>query len=291
MLPSQVPAEILLRCRDILGTDIRSVQPVSGGDINQAFRLEAPTGSFFLKTNTGPQAGRMFGTEAAGLGLLASAGALRTPAVLGFGETPQGAFLLLEFIETGFRPPVFWEKFGTGLAHLHRSSAEKFGLGHDNFIGSLPQSNSQHDTWASFYIHERLLPQLDLAKQSNRLQSADFQDFEILFKKLPDLCPAEPPALTHGDLWSGNFLCSTAGQPVLIDPAVSYAHREMDLAMSRLFGGFERPFYRSYEAAWPLAPGFEQRLPVYQLYYLLVHVNLFGGGYVGSVRSALGQLI
>ncbi len=233
----------------------------------------------------------MFEAEAVGLALLASANAIRIPAVIGFGDTPEGGFLLLEYIETDFRPLDFWEKFGIGLATLHRSTAPSFGLGHDNFIGSLRQQNCQHNTWPDFYIHERLLPQLDIAKQNDQLQSVDFQQFEQFFKLLQGLCPTEPPALIHGDLWSGNFLCDTKGNPVIFDPAVSYAHREMDLAMSRLFGGFERPFYRSYEEAWPMAPGYEQRLPVYQLYYLLVHVNLFGGGYVGSVRSILKQFI
>ena len=286
-----LPSAILQKCLEILGADIRSARSVTGGDINQAMLLETSAGQFFLKTNSAPTAGSMFEAEAAGLALLASANALRTPAVIGFGDTPEGGFLLLEHIETDFRPLDFWEKFGSGLAILHRSTAPCFGLGHDNFIGSLRQQNCQHSTWPDFYIHERLLPQLDIAKQSKQLQPVDFQQFEQLFKLLPELCPAEPPALIHGDLWSGNFLCNADGNPVIFDPAVSYAHREMDLAMSRLFGGFERPFYRSYEEAWPLAPGFEQRLPVYQLYYLLVHVNLFGGGYVGSVRSILKQFI
>ena len=286
-----LPPAIHQKCLEILGTDFRSERPVAGGDINKARVLETADGRFFLKMNTSPTAGRMFGAEAAGLSLLASTNAIIVPAVLGFGDTAEGGFLLLEYIETGYRPPGFWEKFGAAMAALHRSTSASFGLGHDNFIGSLRQQNCQHDTWPAFYTKERLLPQLDIAKQQNRLQSADFQDFEHLFKRLPDLCPAEPPALTHGDLWSGNFLCRADGNPVIFDPAASYAHREMDLAMSRLFGGFERPFYQSYEEAWPLAPGFEQRLPVYQLYYLLVHVNLFGGGYVGSVRSILKQFI
>lgn len=286
-----LPQAIHQKCVEILGAEILSVTPLAGGDINQARLLETGVGRFFLKINTASVAASMFEAEAAGLALLATANALRTPAVVGFGGTPAGGFLLLEHIETGHRPPDFWEEFGTSLAQLHRSTASVFGLGHDNFIGSLPQSNCQHNNWPDFYIHERLLPQLNILKQRNLMQTADFQLFERLFKLLPELCPNEPPALTHGDLWSGNFLCTTNGQPVLIDPATSYAHREMDLAMSRLFGGFERPFYRSYEESYPLAPGFEQRLPVYQLYYLLVHVNLFGGGYVGQVRATLRAVV
>jgi protein-ribulosamine 3-kinase len=288
---NMLPTAIHQKCLEILSTDIRSATPVAGGDINKAMLLETGKGRFFIKMNDSPNAGSMFEAEAAGLLVLGSHGVIRTPEVIAHGSTEDGSFLLLENIETGFRPDGFWEKFGAALAQLHSKTSPTFGFGHDNFIGSLPQQNCQHDDWASFYTNERLIPQLTIAKQQKRLQTSDFQHFEQLFQRLPDLCPKEPPALTHGDLWSGNFLCAANGQPVLIDPAASFAHREMDLAMSRLFGGFERPFYRSYEEAWPLAPGFEERLPVYQLYYLLVHVNLFGGGYLRSVREALGRFV
>ena len=286
-----LPVSIQQKCEEIIGAEILDVQTLSGGDINQAMRLETREGLFFLKINTNSFSETMFKAEAEGLALLAAAKSIQTPEVQGFGMTLEGGFLLLEHINIGYRPTGFWEKFGAALAQMHRNSAINFGLGSDNFIGSLPQSNCQHETWLDFFINERLQPQLKIAKQNDRLQPADFQDFERLFKRLPELFPIEPPALIHGDLWSGNFLCSADGQPVLIDPSVSYSHREMDLAMTRLFGGFDQPFYRSYEEAWPLAPGFEQRLTIYQLYYLLVHVNLFGGGYVGAVRSILKQFI
>jgi fructosamine-3-kinase len=286
-----LPPVILQKCNKILDAEIRSVRHIGGGDINQARLLETSKGKFFLKINSGVQAGHMFETEAKGLQLLAEAAAIRTPAVIGFEQVPDGAFLLLEFIETGYRKESFWEDFGAALAALHRHTAGQFGLDHDNFIGSLPQSNRRHEQWPDFYIQERLQPQLDLAEQSGRLQIPDFQNFEKLFQKIPALCPKEPPALVHGDLWSGNFMVDAESRPVLVDPSVAYSHREMDLAMSRLFGGFDRSFYRSYEATFPIAPGFEERLPLYQLYYLLVHVNLFGGGYIGSVRSVLRQFV
>lgn len=290
-MQGNLPNAIQAACQQFLNADICDVRIVVGGDINQARLLETSKGNFFLKMNAGANAARMFELEAKGLELLASADVIRTPLVITFGNTAEGAFLLLENIATGYRAPGFWEKFGESLAALHRKTWAQFGLDHDNFIGSLPQSNKRHDTWSEFYVAERLQPQLDLAAQSNRLESNDLRQLERLFKKLPELCPAEPPALVHGDLWSGNFLVAANGQPVLIDPAVSFSHREMDLAMSRLFGGFDRPFYRSYEETFPLEPGFEGRLPVYQLYYLMVHVNLFGGGYVGSVRSVLRQFV
>lgn len=279
---------IIQKCTQILSTEIMAVTPVSGGDVNQAMILETKLGRFFLKTNTSEFAGEMFESEAQGLNML-GIGVIATAEVLGFGRTDEGGFLLLKHIETGYRPIGFWEEFGGKIAALHRQVALVFGLGYNNFIGTLPQSNCQHDNFSDFYVHERLMPQLSIAHQQNKLQIADYQSFEKLFKQLPSLIPNEPPSLTHGDFWSGNFLCNSEGHPVLIDPAVCYAHREMDIAMSRLFGGFDRQFYKAYEAAWPLATGFEQRLPIYQLYYLLVHVNLFGGGYVGQVRSILNQ--
>jgi hypothetical protein len=290
MVP-ELPPHILNQCRHILDADIFSIRFVGGGDINQARLLETSKGKFFLKMNPAPHAARMFETEAKGLDLLYRTAVLRVPQVIASGNTSEGAFLLLEFIETGYRQAGFWENFGNSLANLHRNTAQRFGLDHNNFIGSLPQSNAYHTSWASFYIHERLNPQLALALQADLLQKTDAGNFEKLYKKLPELCPEEPPALTHGDLWSGNFMVDEQSRPVLIDPALSYAHREMDLAMSRLFGGFDRPFYRSYEEAYPLAPGFGQRIPVYQLYYLMVHVNLFGGSYVSPVRSILQQFV
>ena len=284
-----LPEAIRQQCEHLLGVEITRVCPVGGGDINQTCLLETPTGNFFLKMNRKASADRMFETEAKGLSRLHQANVIRIPAVIASGSTPDGACLLLEYIETGYRMSGFWEEFGTSLAALHLQTTDQFGLDHDNFIGSLPQSNNRHDTWTDFFITERLQPQLDLALQSSQLRSPDAQRFEKLFQRIPEICPVEPPALSHGDLWSGNFMVSADSRPVLVDPAVSYAHREMDLAMSRLFGGFDRTFYRSYEESWPLEPGFEQRLSVYQLYYLMVHVNLFGGGYVGSVRSVLQQ--
>ncbi len=288
---AMLPLAIVESCQDILKAKITTVQPVSGGDINIAFKVETALGHFFIKTNSAPFAEQMFETEAKGLATLAECGNLLTPEVLGFGSTSQGSYLLLEYIETSYRPDDFWEKFGQALAELHRNTSTGFGFDHDNFIGSLPQHNNRHDDWATFYTQERLLPQLAIAKQKALLQTTDFQRFDLFLKKLPTLCPNEPPALTHGDLWSGNFLCDAQGQPVLIDPAASYSHREMDLAMSRLFGGFDRPFYRSYEEEWPLERGFEQRLPVYQLYYILVHVNLFGSGYMRQVREILDRYV
>lgn len=284
MLP--VPLRIHLDQR--FNLKIASAGPLTGGDIHRAALLETADGrQFFLKYNTGPTAAVMFRTEALGLALLGAPRVIAVPKVHGHGEVDEHAYLLLEYVAPGHRNRLFWEEFGRSLAALHGTTAAQFGFAHHNFIGSLPQSNTRHDSWPDFYATERLLPQMALARAQNRLETGDEKLLISLCKKLAALCPEEPPALTHGDLWSGNFLCNAAGKPVLIDPAAAFAHRETDLAMSRLFGGFDPAFYHSYEEAWPLAPGFEERLEIYQLYYLLVHVNLFGVGYVAGVQSIL----
>jgi protein-ribulosamine 3-kinase len=282
-----LPSEVLAACQQVVGSPLQRALPVSGGDINEAYRLESARGQVFLKLNRTPQAQAMFEAEAQGLALLAAPGALAVPLVLGTGAAGLYAFLLLEYVHEGARGQDFWQAFGAGLAELHRTPQAGFGLDHDNFIGSLPQRNRPHPDWPSFYAAERLLPQLELARSQGLLQQGDEQQLSRLCARLPELCPDEPPALIHGDLWSGNFLAGSAGQPFLIDPAACYAHREMDLAMSRLFGGFAPEFYRAYHEAYPLAPGLEERLEAYQLYYLLVHVNLFGQSYVPGVRRIL----
>lgn len=269
---------------------IAEARPVSGGDINEAALLRSHNGQqFFIKYNRHPRAAEMLRTEAMGLQILGAPGILTVPEVLEQGVTPDGhwAWLLMELAPAGRRTRAFWERFGKALAGLHRQTAPRFGLDHDNFIGSLPQSNQHADTWTEFYTQHRLLPQMRIAMQSGRMNAADAANIESLCRRLSDICPQEPPALIHGDLWGSNFICNTASQPVLIDPAVAFAHREMDLAMSRLFGGFDDFFYDSYREAWPIEPGYDAREEVYQLYYLLVHVNLFGGGYVDSVRRIL----
>ncbi|HMO40034.1 MAG TPA: fructosamine kinase family protein [Saprospiraceae bacterium] len=288
-MATSLPAAVKDQCEKLLRTTVSAVFPVRGGDISVARRLETNRGTFFLKMNEAPQAHALFAAEAAGLELLARAYALRLPAVQGHSTAEHGpvGWLLLEYIESGPRSADFWSRFGESIATLHRTRHAQFGLATDNFIGSLPQSNRPHSQWCTFYIEERLLPQIRLAETQAHFSTADHQLFEQLFVQLPTLLPDEPPALIHGDLWSGNFLSDEHGAPVLIDPAVCFASREMDLAMTRLFGGFDPLFYQAYQQAFPLLPGHEERQDLYQLYYLLVHVNLFGGGYVQSVRQIL----
>lgn len=280
MLPQAVSAA----CEAKLGTPARRATFVGGGDINDACLLETDEGRFFLKMNASPGAIYIFEKEARGLGILRESGAIRVPEVLGTGQAEGYAFLLLEYIEEAGRAEAFWKNFGSALAELHRHTDGQFGLSYSNFIGSLPQANHRHDNWAEFYVLERLEPQANQALAEHGLWPGAARAFEGLYKRIGDICPEEPPALIHGDLWSGNFISAAGNEPVLIDPAVSFSHREMDLAMSRLFGGFAPSFYEAYESAYPCQPGLEGRIDIYQLYYLLVHVNLFGGGYAQAVQ-------
>jgi fructosamine-3-kinase len=236
----------------------------------------------------------MFAAEARGLGWLGEAGALRIPRVVAVAapEAPQ-QFLVLELVATGAPARDFDERLGRGLAALHRhgAPASTFGLDHDNFIGWLPQANAPAGTWPEFYRARRLEAQLRRAADEGRASSRMRQGFERLFGVLEQLCgPAEPPARLHGDLWGGNLLCDDRGGPCLIDPAVYGGHREIDLAMMRLFGGFGARVFDAYDDAWPLADGHQERVLLYQLYPLMVHVNLFGGSYVASVEAALERL-
>lgn len=264
---------------------------VGGGSINAAYRLSYSGKSFFLKYNDASRFPQMFEKEALGLKLLHETQSLGVPDVVGHGDSTKTSFLLLEFIEGGQADKRFWENFGRSLAAMHRNSNSSFGLDHSNYIGSLKQFNTPEKSWPDFFVRQRLQPQLKMADQKALLSAKTRADVEKLVELLPSLFPEEPPALLHGDLWSGNFLCSQTGEAVLIDPAVYYGHREMDIGMSKLFGGFHPHFYEAYNEAWPLEKGWQQRVDLCNLYPLLVHVNLFGGGYVRQFEGCLRKYV
>jgi fructosamine-3-kinase len=289
-----IDAELEKSLRFALGGSVKKTQRLSGGDINDAFELELVSGTrVFLKTNRRASPS-MFPAEARGLDWLRAAGALRVPEVLAVSSGREGepCFLVLELLRPAAPQPGFDERLGRGLAELHRFGAPRFGLDHDNFIGSLPQRNEPQATWAEFFWSQRLEPQLERAVASGQATSRLRAGFERLAKRLPSLVgPAEPPARLHGDLWGGNLHIDESGAPCLIDPAVYGGHREVDLAMMRLFGGFSETVFRAYAEAWPLAAGHAERITLYQLYPLMVHVNLFGGGYVDSVERGLARYV
>lgn len=279
---------------------VRAARPVGGGSINHALRVELADGPAFLKHNAVAPRG-FFSAEARGLAALrATAAELRVPEVrtvfdpVEEGAPGEPAWLLLEWIEPGPRGAAWDERLGRGLAALHRAGGAGWGWEEDDFIGVLPQSNAPAAGWAEFWRRRRLEPRLRAARDAGHAPGAP-DEWERLFARLPDvLAPAEEdgPSPVHGDLWSGNVLAAAGGEPCLVDPAFYRGHREVDLAMAELFGGFGPRFHDAYDEAWPLLPGYrEARRAVYQLYYLLVHVELFGGGYVGETRAALREAL
>jgi protein-ribulosamine 3-kinase len=272
---------------------ITNEQACSGGCINQAVRFAAGKEQWFVKWN--PHAPmNMFATEARGLRSLRSTNTLRVPEPRCW-QDPDGdcpGYLLMEGISEQSSSKrsshQIQQRFGQQLASLHAQSAEHFGWQEDNFLGRLPQKNQQRDSWVDFYRECRLEPQLKLAIQTGILPKRDRRSLTNLLERLDIfLNPKVAPALIHGDLWSGNYMIDNQGQVVIYDPAVSYADREIELAFTELFGGFSKHFYQGYQQVFPLDPGYEERKLLYQVYPLLVHVNLFGSGYVAQLMSAV----
>lgn len=275
--------------RAALGSDITNHRPVGGGSINDTYACTLADGrQVFVKTNrrTDPN---MFPCEARGLCWLAEADAIRVPEVLAVNEPDDTEqFLVLEMLAAGRRRNDYDEQLGRRLAQLHRYGAPSFGFDEDNFLATLPQDNTEHDDWPSFYVERRLEPLVRRAVDHGHVRAGWPHKFERVFSRMAELAgPTEPPARLHGDLWSGNLHADATGAPVILDPAVYGGHREIDLAMLRLFGSPSQRFFDAYDEVYPRAAGHGERVELYQLYPLLAHVNLFGGGYVGSTEAAL----
>lgn len=286
-LPDAVRSDLLAHVGEV-----RQAEAVGGGCIANATRIDAEQGRFFLKWSDS-DAGRTFEAEGAGLRALAAADSpLRIPQPLLARDATRDSpgLLLMAWIEPGQRGSGFWTDSGTALAALHRTTSAdgRYGFDRSNFIGRLPQPNGWRARWPDFFRSERLAPQIERARASGGWQPSWDELADRLLGRLGDLLPGEPPAsVLHGDLWSGNFLAASDGRAALIDPATYYGHREADLAMTELFGGFDRRFYDAYRAAWPLEPGYEERREVYNLYHLINHLNHFGAGYASGVERVL----
>jgi fructosamine-3-kinase len=278
-----------------LQTRIDGTQDLGGGCIAHATRLDTARGPLFLKWSR-RSAAAAFPAEAEGLRALREASGeacnerLHIPeALLTVGAVPpEPGILILEWVEPGVPDASFWEAFGTGLAELHRVTGAGYGFRRDNFIGRLPQWNTWYASWPDFFGAMRIEPQVRMARDGGRWDDRWTAPLERLMRALDELLPARPEAsILHGDLWSGNFLVAQEDRAALIDPAVYYGHRETDLAMTELFGGFDDRFYSAYRNAWPLEAGYELRRQVYNLYHLINHLNHEGAAYARSVDRIL----
>lgn len=268
------------------GLRVTAVTPVSGGDIARAYRLTTPDGPLFLKTRADPMPS-LFEREAASLRALRATSAIAVPEVLREHE----AGLVLEWIDVGGRTPTSEADLGRRLAALHRTTNDLFGALDGwpaPYIGSQPVDLTPTDDWASFYVERRVLPLTRRAVETGRLDPQALRHAERAAGRARELCgPPEPPALLHGDLWAGNRLVDRSGTNWLIDPATYWGHREVDLAMMQLFGGFGPDTFTAYDEAHPLAAGWRDRVPWYQLVPLLVHTVLFGGAYGPAAMDVL----
>ena len=283
---STFPMAIAEAIRPYTGS-IKNAVPVGGGCIANATRLSSAKGTFFIKWGD-RHISRTFEAEAKGLQALHEADSpLNIPEVIAY-EAGDHGYILLEWLPQGHASSQSWQVFGRGLAKLHRYSAQYYGLGENNFIGRSLQINESHDTWPGFFRASRLEPQVHMAREAGKWVRAWDAWLDRLYIRLDSLMPRHPVAsLVHGDLWGGNFMTLESGQIALIDPAVYFGHREVDLAMTELFGGFRKEFYESYWEEWPVEDGYTERKELYNLYHLLNHLNLFGGSYQRGVEKVL----
>lgn len=278
--------DIILNIAEENELQFSSASILAGGDINEVYSLTTSTSEkFVVKLNDPAKYPGMFTAEKAGLETLAQPEIFTIPQVINTGEVNGRSYLLLKFIESSSPVGNFWEIFGKQLAQLHKIKSPVFGFKEDNYIGSLPQQNNHCKNAGEFYISQRLEPQFRMAAN----KGFKFQNIDILYKRCEELIPLEPPSLVHGDLWSGNYLTDANGLPCLIDPAVAFAPREMDIGMMKLFGGFDPVLFSSYQKNYPLQEDWEERIPLWQLYYLLVHLNIFGAGYKSRVDSIIAK--
>ncbi len=267
------------------------VSSVGGGCINSAYRLQTNKVDWFVKTNS-PSLGFMFEAEAQGLSEMASLNAITVPEVICYGQTHLLAYLVLQYIPLRAIDRQAAGKMGEQLAAMHQPKQACFGWVMDNTIGSTPQCNQRHSDWLEFWRDQRLLKQLEFAASNGyggKLQNRG----ELLAEKLAAFfCDYQPfPSLLHGDLWGGNASATPEGQPVIYDPACYYGDREADIAMTELFGGFGADFYAAYQQNLPLDEGYQTRKTLYNLYHILNHLNLFGGGYLHQAESMIESLL
>ncbi len=262
---------------------LNDVRQLQDGAINKVYLLNCKDNTFVIKLNEASTFPDMSEAEFKGLELLRKSSSFKIPKVLSHGNEENTSYLIMEYISNEDTLAGFWDRFAEQLVSLHKTTNKQFGLNHNNYIGSLPQSNATETTASQFYINQRIVPQIKLASDNGY----SFSTIDNFYKNILNEIPNEKPALIHGDLWNGNYLVSKINDPVLIDPAISFASREMDLSMMSLFGGFPEKVYASYNEQFPLIENWQDRIAIWQLYYLLVHLNLFGSGYFSQVKSII----
>lgn len=269
--------------------EIEKSHPVSGGCINQGYAVSGNGLIYFVKINQANQEA-MFAAEALGLKQIHATKTIRVPEPICWGIAEKSSYLVLEWLEFGGGNSQSWEKMGQNLAHLHQVSlSDRFGWHCNNTIGSTPQINTVSNSWADFFAHQRIGYQLRLAKE----RSGNFPDEDQVIPAISEILSQHQPhpSLVHGDLWSGNAAITVDGEPVILDPATYWGDREVDLAMTELFGGFPAAFYRGYNDVFPLDAGYQKRKTLYNLYHILNHFNLFGGGYASQANRMLQEIL
>jgi protein-ribulosamine 3-kinase len=275
-----------------INSSVGSIQfnAVDGGSINDTYQIIINKDQkLFCKINSAIQFPLLFEKEKNGLALLNSHNIINTPKIIACQTTDDTQILILEWVEQASKTEKFWKLFGEQLAKLHSITMSgggreaAFGLDEDNYMGAFPQSNTLSNNWTDFFIHQRLEPQIKSATDNFLLGAKYLKHFNNLYKILLDIFPDEPSSLLHGDLWSGNFLCNITNEPVLIDPAIYFGHRSMDLGMTTIFGSFDKSFYESYHYHFPFPDNYRQQWDTCNLYPLLVHLNLFGKSYLSGI--------
>lgn len=288
-----LPVALQDHLEEVIDEPIQEFRSCHGGDINQALEIKTASARYFLKWNK--DAAGMFSAEAKGLALLREADVLPVPVVIAFGdgEGDWPGYLLLEWLERGNPSGQTMTMLGEGLAQLHEQRHSAHGLDHDNFIGSLPQYNHSHRSWAQFYAEQRIRPQMEIARQRGHLPSHRAKGLEKIISTMSNFLPEDvAPSLLHGDLWSGNVLALSDGRPAIIDPAVYYGHAEVEMAFIDLFGRYGDAFWVAYRANRDFDfKGYQERRLLLQLYPYMTHMNIFGGRYGSGVDAILRQYL
>ena len=274
-------------------SSIVSTQSVAGGSINRVQRLDLKCGTRVLAKLSGSD-GVGFGHEVDGLSAIVETQTFRTPNLIATGESPQ-PYLMMEWIESTGTESDFWQRFGHQLAAMHDVAGSKdgFGFATDNVIGAKPQINAWAESWTDFFCQRRLGYQFKSAREAGYFSDLEEKQFEVFLERVAELLDVVnvKPALIHGDLWSGNFLCDVNQNPVLIDPAVSYSHSEAEFSIMKMFGGFDQQLFDAYHEIRPPVAGWEDRVEIYSLYHYLNHLNLFGRSYLGDCRRIINQYL